>query len=56
MKKLLLWGGPSLIVSSFLDIIFQSGMERPIPWGRDLLMAGAGVVCIFLLIKYRRQL
>lgn len=56
MKKLLSWGGASLITSAFMDAVFQWGLENPIPWGRDLLMGGAGIVCILLLVKYRRQL
>ena len=56
MKKLLSWGGTSLITAALLDPLIYSGLGTPLPWGRDLLMGGAGVLCICLLVKYRREL
>lgn len=56
MKKFLSWGGASLLTSAFLDLLWQSGLDQPISWGRDLLMAVAGAVCIYLLVKYRHDL
>jgi hypothetical protein len=56
MKKLLSWCGTSLVISAFIDVIIQWGLEQPIPWGRDFLMLCAGVFCIFLLVKFRDQL
>jgi len=56
MKKLLSWGGASLLTGALLDPVIQASLEQPVPWGRDLLMAGAGVLCIYLLVKYRHEL
>jgi hypothetical protein len=56
MKTLLSWGGTGLITTALLDPLIQSGLESPIPWGRDLLMGAAGIFCIYLLVKYRRDL
>jgi hypothetical protein len=56
MKKLLSWGGVSLLTSAFLDPLIQSGLGNEVPWGRDVAMAGAGFVCLFLLVKYRNEL
>lgn len=56
MKTLLSWGSACLITTALLDPMLQSGLERPIPWGRDLIMGGAGFVCLWLLVKYRRDL
>jgi 4-amino-4-deoxy-L-arabinose transferase-like glycosyltransferase len=41
--------------TAFLDPLIYSGLDQPIPWGRDLLMAGGGVVCFYLLVKFRDQ-
>jgi hypothetical protein len=56
MKKLLSWGGSSLLTGAFLDPLFYSALDKPMPWGRDLAMAGAGALCIYLLVKYRHDL
>jgi hypothetical protein len=56
VKKLLSFLGVSLLTSAFLEPLFYSGLDRPIPWVRDMLMAVAGVACFYLLIKYRDQL
>ncbi len=56
MKKLLSYGGATLLVSAFLDPVISSGLDRPIPWLRDLLMGAGGVACLYLLVKYRKQL
>ena len=53
MKKLLTWGGVSLLTTALLDPLLYSMLEQPIPWGRDLLMAAAGAGCLYLLIKLR---
>jgi hypothetical protein len=55
MKKLLSWGGVSLLTGALLDPIIYSCLGNPVPWGRDLLMAGAGALCIYLLVKYRDE-
>ena len=56
MKKLLSWGGASLLTGALLDPLITSGLGSPVPWGRDLLMGGAGILCIYLLVKFRREL
>lgn len=56
MKKLLTWGGTGLIISALLDPLIYSGMGKPVPWLRDLFMASGGVLCLYLLVKYRDQL
>jgi hypothetical protein len=56
VKKLLSWGGVSLLTSAFLDPVIQATMENPVPWGRDLLMAAGGALCLYLLVRYRDYL
>ncbi len=56
MKRLLSYGGVSLLVSAFLDPLISSGLDRPVPWLRDLLMGAGGAVCLYLLVKYRKEL
>ena len=56
MKKLLSLAAVTLLTSSFLDPLIYSGLDKPIPWGRDALMAVGGVVCLYLLVKYRHDL
>lgn len=53
MKKLLTWGGVSLLTAALLDPLLYSMLDKPIPWGRDLLMAVAGIGCLYMLIKLR---
>lgn len=53
MKKLLSWGGVGLLTTALLDPVMYSMLEKPIPWGRDLLMAAAGVGCLYMLVKFR---
>ena len=57
MKKALLsYGGASLITAAFLDLIFSSGIGRPLPWFRAAAMAAGGVVCLYLLFRFRKEL
>jgi hypothetical protein len=56
MKKLLSFAAAGLLTSALLEPLFYAGLDRPIPWGRDLLMAVAGSACFYILIKYRNQL
>lgn len=56
MKQLLSLCGVALLTSALLDPLIKWGLEKPIPWGRDAGMAGAGIFCIYLLVKYRRDL
>ncbi|GFO70081.1 hypothetical protein GMLC_36600 [Geomonas limicola] len=56
MKWLLTCGGVGLLTSALLDPVIYATLEKPIPWWRDLLMGAAGIVCVYLLVKYRRDL
>ncbi len=56
MKKLLSYGGAALITAALLDPVICSGLGKPTPWLLDLGMGGAGVVCLYLLVKYRKEL
>lgn len=56
MKKLLSFGAVTLLTSAFLDPLIQSGLDKPVPWLRDLGMAAAGVACLYVLVKYRHDL
>jgi hypothetical protein len=56
MKKLLSWGGASLLTGALLDPLIYGGLGNPVPWGRDLAMAAGGILCLYLLVKYRHEL
>lgn len=56
MKKLLSFGGVSLLTGALLDPVIYAGLGEPIPWGRDIVMAAAGAICIYLMVKYRHDL
>jgi hypothetical protein len=56
MKKLLSYGGAGLLTSAFLDPVIASGLDKPIPWLRDIVLGGAGMACLYLLIRYRKEL
>lgn len=56
MKMLLNLGAVSFICSAFLDPLWTAGIGRPIHWFRDIAMAAAGVVCLYLLVRFRNDL
>lgn len=56
MKKLLSYGGAALVTTALLDPIIYSGLGRPIPWLRDILMGAAGAACLYVLMTYRNEL
>lgn len=56
IKKLLTFGAVGFLCAAFLDPLWVWGLDRPIPWFRDILMAAVGVVCFYLLIKFRKEL
>jgi hypothetical protein len=56
MKQLLIWGAAGLLTSAILEPLIYTGLDKPTPWGRDLLMAVGGATCYYLLIKFRKQL
>jgi hypothetical protein len=56
IRKLLSFGGVTLLTTAFLEPLFFSGIGKPVPWLRDLLMAVGGVACLFVLVKFRKDL
>jgi hypothetical protein len=56
MKKLLNWGAVGLLTTALLDPLIYSLLDKPVPWGRDIVMLAAGVVCFYLLVKFRNDL
>jgi hypothetical protein len=56
MKKLLSYGGAALITAALLDPVICSGLVKPLPWLRDILMGAGGVAGLYLMMKYRKQL
>jgi len=56
VKKLLTWGGVTLLTTALLDPLCYSMLDLPIPWLRDLLMLAGGVGCLYLLFRYRHEL
>jgi hypothetical protein len=55
MKNLLTWGSVGLLTTAILDPLVYSMLDLPIPWFRDLAMMAAGIACLWLLVKRRRQ-
>lgn len=53
MKKLLNWGAVGLLTTALLDPLIYSMLDKPVPWGRDILMAASGIGCWYLLVKFR---
>jgi hypothetical protein len=51
MKKILRWGAVGLLTTAFLDPLLYSMLDQPIPWFRDIIMAGSGGMCFYLMIK-----
>jgi len=56
MKKLLSFAAVSLITGALLDPLITAGLGNPVPWSRDIVMLGGGIVCLYLLVKYRHDL
>jgi hypothetical protein len=56
IKFLLTTGAVGFLCAALLDPVWASGLNRPIGWIRDIVMAGAGAVCFYLLIKFRNEL
>ena len=56
MKKLLMWGAVGLLSTALLDPLLYSMLDQPIPWVRDVVMAVGGILCFYLLIKFRDEL
>lgn len=56
IKKLLTFGAVVLLCTAILDPLWASGLGRPIPWFRDIVMAVVGVACFYLLVRFRKEL
>lgn len=56
MKQLLTWGGTGLMITALLDPLIYWGRDKPLPWLRDVAMMVGGILCIYLLVKYRKEL
>jgi hypothetical protein len=53
MKKLLTFGAVACITTALLDPLVYSAMDRPVPWLRDVILAVAGIACLYALVKFR---
>ncbi len=53
MKKLLNWGAIGFLTTAFFDPMIYSALGRPIPWFRDILMVAAGIICFYVMVKFR---
>jgi Flp pilus assembly protein TadB len=56
MKTLLTFLAVTLLNGAFLYPLFMGGAGRPVLWWLVTAMAAAGIGCIYLLVRYRRQL
>jgi Flp pilus assembly protein TadB len=56
MKQLLNILAISLLSTSFLYPIFYGGIGRPVAWWLVVLMLLAGILCIWLLVRFRKEL
>ena len=56
MKALLNFFIVILLNGAFLYPLWFSGIGRPISWPLVIFMAGGGIFCLYLLVKYRRRL
>jgi len=46
----------TFLCTAFLDPLWASGLDRPIPWFRDIVMAFIGAACFYLLVRFRKEL
>ena len=56
MKNLLNFLAVVLLNAAFLYPLFFSGIGRPVAWWLVAAMAAGGTGCIYLMVKYRKQL
>ncbi|HTY20107.1 MAG TPA: hypothetical protein VMC44_00590 [Geobacteraceae bacterium] len=45
-----------LLIGAFLYPLFFRGTGRPVVWWLVILMAIAGIVCIYILVRFRKEL
>jgi hypothetical protein len=56
LKKLLNFLAVTLLNGAFLYPLFYTGTGRPVAWWLAGLMAVAGIGCIYLLVRFRKEL
>ena len=56
MKILLNFLAVVLLIGAFLYPLFFGGIGRPVAWWLVAVMAGGGIGCVYLMVKYRKQL
>ena len=56
MKNSLNFLAVALLNAAFLYPLFFGGTGRPVAWWLVGVMAAGGIGCIFLLVRYRKQL
>lgn len=56
MKALLNFFAVLLLNGAFLYPLLFAGIGRPVVWWLVAFMAAAGVGCIYLLVRFRKQL
>lgn len=56
MKTILTLLAVTLLNGAFLYPLFMGGVGRPVYWWLVALMAVIGVGCMYLLVRFRRQL
>jgi len=56
IKYSLTSGAIGFLCAAFLEPVWASGLNRPVPWIRDIFMAGIGVGCFYLLVRFRNEL
>jgi hypothetical protein len=56
MKTLLNFLAVLLLNGAFLYPLFFGGTGRPVAWWLVVLMTCGGIACIYLLVRFRKQL
>ncbi len=56
MKMLLRTGVVFFFTTAFLDPLWSTGLGNPVHWLRDIAMAVAGAICLYLLVRFRNAL
>jgi len=56
MKLLLNFIAVLLLNSAFLYPVFYIGIGKPVAWWLVALMTAGGIACIYILVRFRKQL
>jgi Flp pilus assembly protein TadB len=56
MKLLLNFFAVILLNSAFLYPLFYSGIGKPFAWWLVVLMALGGIGCIYIMVRFRKEL